>query len=1004
MTLRTLLAHAAACAALVFATALAFAQQRPEFMPPSAPWRPPVLQVQGAEQPVTMESLKLAVEIAGGVAETRIEMVFRNPNMRTLEGKLQFPLAEGQVVSGFALDIDGRLRDAVPVEKVRAQQVFEDIARRRVDPGLLQTTLGNQHELRIYPLLAGKTRTVVLTIVEPAGPKLLVPLAYADRVRAFELDVRVPGALTVPTTSGAALAGLRFERDARGGFVAHARATDVTLPAQALVITNIAARVDAPAFATDSRDGKNYFTLELPMPLSHAARALPRRVQIVWDTSGSAGPASGRRVDRELALLDAYFARARDTSVSLVRVADTASAPERFEVRGGDWRALRRALESTAYDGASNLGAVRHDGSSAESLWFTDGLATYGAPWQLRFPVPVFAVQSAPTGDPAALQALADASGGRRIDLGVLDAAAAADALLTRGTVVEAVTAIGARDIVQQSQSAAAGRLVLAGVLSDSHAEVTVRLRDATGGVTTRTVAVDAGKNPSRLAALQWARLTLASLEVDARVNKLRIREIGKQFVLATRETSLLVLELVDDYVRNEIEPPAELRAAYAQRLASVSKQKTQGDAARLAQVVRRFEERAAWWAREFPKDAPLQVAQLKAGSVLDGLADAPGVPQRMRRIGNAATSRDEAPVDAFKSAAPASPAGMPIPAPARSMAPAAMPIAEGSAVARPALRKDGAPNEPAASIAITLTPAAKASESLKRLRAAPHAERLAVYLDERRAQSANVGFYLEAGDFFLGAGERATGLRVLSNLAEMDLQNRQVLRLLAYRLQQANAIAEALPIFERVLELAPNEPQSHRDVGLALAASGQTQRAVERLYEVATGAWDGRFADIELIAVTEMNAVIEQARREGRPVDVSMVEPRLLKPMPLDMRVVLAWDADNTDVDLHVIDPNGEEVYYGHALSTQGGAITHDATGGYGPEEFALRVAKPGKYRVEANFFGHRQQVLTTGTGLMLWFSSGYGTAAQQDQRTTVRVKSERGERVLVGEFEVRR
>ena len=1001
MTLRNPFAHVAACAAIVLWSAPALAQARSELVPPAPAWRPPVLQVQGAEQPVTLESLKLAVEIAGGVAETHIEMVFRNPNARTLEGKLQFPLAEGQIVSGFALDVDGKLRGAVPVEKVRAQQVFEDIARRRVDPGLLQTTLGNQHELRIYPLLAGKTRTVMLTIVEPAGARLRVPLAYANRVRAFELDVRVPGALVSPTLAGAALAGLRFERDARGGFVAHAGGADVVLPAQSLVVASVASRSDVAAIATEARGDTGYFTLELPVPLTHAPRALPRRVQIVWDASGSAGPASGRRVDRELALLDAYFARARDIGVSLVRVADTASVAERFEVRGGDWRALRRALEATVYDGASNLGAVRHDGVSAEALWFTDGLATYGALWQLQFPVPVFAVHSAATGAPAALQALADASGGRRIDLGVLDAAAAADALLTRGTAVEAVTAIGARDIVQQSQSAATGRLVLAGVLTDAQAQVIVRLRDAAGRVTTRTVDVDAGRNPSRLAALQWARLTLASLEGDARVNRQRIREIGKQFGLATRETSLLVLELIDDYVRNEIEPPAELRSEYAQRLAGVSKQKTQSDAVRLAQVVRRFEERAAWWAREFPKDTLLQVAQSRAGGTLDRLADAPGVVQRSLRAGNAGTAREESAREALKSAA-ATPPAMPSPPAPRSVAPAAMPIAEGNALARS--RKDAPANEPSSSIAISLTPAGRASESLKRLRAALPADRLAVYFDERRVQSANVGFYLEAGDFFLERGERAAGLRVLSNLAEMDLQNRQVLRLLAYRLQQAHAIAEALPMFERVLELAPNEPQSHRDLGLALAAAGQPQRAVERLYEVATGAWDGRFADIELIAVTEMNAVIEQARREGRPVDVAAIEPRLLKPMPLDVRVVLAWDADNTDVDLHVIDANGEEVYYGHALSYQGGAITHDATGGYGPEEFALRVAKPGKYRVEANFFGHRQQVLVADTGLMLWFSSGYGTAAQRDQRSTVRVKSERGERVLVGEFEVKR
>ncbi|MGH8797775.1 MAG: YfaP family protein, partial [Caldimonas sp.] len=120
--------------------------------------------------------------------------------------------------------------------------------------------------------------------------------------------------------------------------------------------------------------------------------------------------------------------------------------------------------------------------------------------------------------------------------------------------------------------------------------------------------------------------------------------------------------------------------------------------------------------------------------------------------------------------------------------------------------------------------------------------------------------------------------------------------------------------------------------------------------------------------------------------------------------RVVLAWDADDTDVDLHVIDPNGEEVYYGHRASYQGGAITRDATGGYGPEEFALKVAKPGRYRVEANFYGHRQQMLTSSTGLMLWLSSDYGSARQQDRRTTTRVRSEHGERVAVGEFEVRR
>jgi Ca-activated chloride channel homolog len=988
---------AGAFAALAAASALA--QSAPPVSIAAAAWRAPVLQVAGAEQPVRMTSLRIDVEVAAGVAETRLQMVFLNPNSRTLEGKLQFPLAAGQIVSGFALDVDGRMRAAVPVEKARAQQVFEDIARRRVDPGLLQTTIGNNYELRVYPLLPGKTRTVELRIVEPAAARLQVPLAYAERVANFELTLRVPGAASAPELAGGQALGLRFERESAGGFVARVTRNDVAPPGDPLVLRLATGAATGAAIATEQRDGPSYFTLELPLAQRTAPRVLPHRVQIVWDASGSA---ANRKTDRELALLAAYFATARDTSVNLVRVADTAAPPQRFEVRGGDWSALRRALESTVYDGASNLGAVRHDGVSAEALWFSDGLATYGAPWRLAFPVPVFAINSAASSDPAALQTLADASGGRSIDLGAMTRQSAADALLRRGSEVASIGALGAKEIVVQSQSAASGRLVVAGILTEASAELTIRVRDASGALTTRVVSVQSGQNPSRLAAVQWARLTLASLEGEARTNKVRIRDLGKRFALATRETSLIVLELVDDYVRHEIEPPAELRAAYDRLAASIGQRRVASDGARLAQVVRRFEARVAWWNRDFPKGeppAPLQIAKSEAPGAIGALS-APR--EQSARRERSETMRDADRDDLRQ--LPRNAAGAP---PAAAPAPIAEADPGALNSARKAARGDGQPatTGAATTIAIAVMPATNASAALKRLQAARADEWTRVYLDERRGNEASVGFFLDAAEFFLTRNDRdsrAQGLRALSNLAELDLQNRQVLRLLGYRLQQAGETALAVPIFERVVELAPNEPQSHRDLGLALAETGQVQGAVDRLYEVVTGAWDGRFADIDLIALGELNGVVDKARRDGKAVDVSRIDARLLRNLPLDVRVVLAWDADNTDVDLHVIDPNGEEVYFGHNASYQGGAITRDATGGYGPEEFALRLAKPGKYRVEANFYGHRQQVLTSGTGLMLWLSSGFGTAAQQDRRTTIRVKSERGERVVVGEFEV--
>ena len=43
------------------------------------------------------------------------------------------------------------------------------------------------------------------------------------------------------------------------------------------------------------------------------------------------------------------------------------------------------------------------------------------------------------------------------------------------------------------------------------------------------------------------------------------------------------------------------------------------------------------------------------------------------------------------------------------------------------------------------------------------------------------------------------------------------------------------------------------------------------------------------------------------------------------DVQVTLSWDADS-DVDLHVIDPAGEEIFYAHRLSASGGELDLDS------------------------------------------------------------------------------
>ena len=63
--------------------------------------------------------------------------------------------------------------------------------------------------------------------------------------------------------------------------------------------------------------------------------------------------------------------------------------------------------------------------------------------------------------------------------------------------------------------------------------------------------------------------------------------------------------------------------------------------------------------------------------------------------------------------------------------------------------------------------------------------------------------------------------IRILSNLLESGLENAALMRIYAWRLQQAEELDSAIVVFERVLALRDDEPQSHRDLLLLWRVGG---------------------------------------------------------------------------------------------------------------------------------------------------------------------------------------
>jgi len=258
-----------------------------------------------------------------------------------------------------------------------------------------------------------------------------------------------------------------------------------------------------------------------------------------------------------------------------------------------------------------------------------------------------------------------------------------------------------------------------------------------------------------------------------------------------------------------------------------------------------------------------------------------------------------------------------------------------------------------------------------------------AVYARLRNEHSSSPSFFLYSAALLLdhSPGRADDAARICTNCLEINLQDVQMMRSVGYFLIKAGKLDSAVAVLDRVRELAPVEPQSFLDGALVrslLCLQGSfcekaLRKAVELVAVVISNQWAERFDEIEWPALILLHLLM--AIGEGRglanlwPLDAALQTPNFVAGLV----VWLGWDTDKTDIDLHIIEPGGNEVYYSNPRSAIGGRLSRDFTQGYGPEVYLLKRPPAGTYRVGANYYAsHQQSALTGSTSAVVWVLRG--------------------------------
>jgi len=532
-----------------------------------------------AGSPEALELRRVAVRVttAGDMAVTEVEHVFHNSAAgRPREGTFRFPVPDGAMLTGMAMEIDGKLVEGEIVERDKARQVYDEVVDAMADPALLEWEAGNWFKLRVFPLAENADKKVVIRYTAPLsrgpnGYEYAYDLAIGDR----SAGGAAPGAIG------------EFTLDVDGKQVSHeARVGGLEL---AVPIGS------APLVMREARKDATYTAVRLaPDASMMAAEAKgPRKVVIVFDTSRSS--LEGRALaDQLLATSLAELAPDDHFVVLASDVAVVPSTPELVPVSPAAIAAATKFLAGIEPDGASDLGAALTAAAAlhpSEVIYIGDGIPTWGEqkPAALdaladRLGAPIHAALIGKGATTALWGDLAGRTGGRAIIVRKIDdamrfaLAATHTSEIPRMVAAHVVIAGEAEVFPAQATTIYAGDELVALIKTPAGTTpTTVTLTGvANGKPVSKAIPLPAAVDEPGVAQRYGADLIAALEARDA--ERETIVAASRDFGVLSKFTSLLVLENDEAYKKYAIERKAQQAAQAAPQVAQVAPQVTGGD------------------------------------------------------------------------------------------------------------------------------------------------------------------------------------------------------------------------------------------------------------------------------------------------------------------------------------------------------------------------------------------------------------------------------------------
>ncbi len=923
----------------------------------------------GAEQPdIVLSELTVSIDQHGNMAEIQIDALLTNPSDNEVEARFTMQLPRDAVLTGYQLDIDGVMIPGSLIDQPKAQQIYEDEVRGNIDPGLAEISTRNEFSTRIYPVSPEGSRRISLTFVTPVdiADGLSLPLESVGPVGVFRLNASVSGVSNAPVlalTNGSPVEFVQSE----SGWEAAGYTLSETRLSGALHLSGVSPISDA--MASLHSNGRRFFTITDQLAGINLTEEPAPHIRVYWDVSRSRADAL---LDEERNLLARFLRDLAPDKIEVVRFASAQPLLTRFD---GDAPATVDAmLSSTSYRGATSFAGIDEvtDSDADLCLMFSDGGRSLDQSAQFEADCPLIIIASGPNIDAQKVGRLADDNGGMALFLDAQNTTEILEQMKRLPVGLVSIRDAGGNRLNFRTLPAGNGQWSVVGELSDWD-EFTVQLSGTSREERRRTYLIDtarAGRNDA--AGALWAAQEVARLS-DNPADSDAMQALARSFQVASPTMAFLVLERPDQYVAAKIEPPHGFGQQWLEKYriaknAHDENRETERER-RLQYVLSEWDETRRWWSAQYDQERVMQQngqsneprnGQEAAQAAGDAQSTPPPPtvlerPQSQERLATTGESTADAADGSYSLEADDTITVTATRREVGSLSPAsAVPVAFVDAEGF-----SGTPNEPRATVQVSLANVLSERSYLEALEQAQSDARLRVLAEQEVLYGTVPGFYFDVAEWFRLNGDAALGRQLLLSALDLPTSDDETLLIVAFRLERDGDYDTAIELLETLAARIDYRTQPKRILALALAARARSsagaarrndlERAFELLSEVVFEPTDTRYAGLETVALMEINSLIPLIDQAG---GTWTLDERLVAIFDTDLRVVVEWTSADADLDLWVAEPSGEQAHYGNQRTALGGKLSNDMTDGYGPEEYVLKNAYQGDYQVRVQGF----------------------------------------------------